>query len=284
MDELFRDFRPNYISHPYPPYHTGEYLEEYFFNRYNRSLEGRRKYIPVCWTSCYIEGRTEGLQERLDRLDRLSSYFVVSQHDDAIKETLPPDTIHFNAGGNILKDNNIPIPLICSEMPIEHYHKNKERDILASFIGSNTHRIRGKLYEYYANSENIIINMKGWNPRVKNYDYNNYIDISLRSRFMLCPRGYGPNSFRLYESFQLGCVPVVVTDKIYLPWDDVIDWADIAIIVKEEELKMLEERLYALSESEYDKMRNRGVEIYNKHFKLDRLMCDILRRVNCYGT
>ena len=32
------------------------------------------------------------------------------------------------------------------------------------------------------------------------------------SLFSLCPRGYGPTSFRLYESIQLGSIPVYIAE------------------------------------------------------------------------
>ena len=55
--------------------------------------------IPVFWTNCYLQNETAGLQELLDTLNPHFQYFCVSQHDDAINEKLPPNTLHFNAGG-----------------------------------------------------------------------------------------------------------------------------------------------------------------------------------------
>ena len=61
------------------------------------------------------------IQNFLNSLDPNRKYFTVSQHDDAPREFLPPDTISFSAGGN---RGNIPIPLICSRM--ENIPDNKK--------------------------------------------------------------------------------------------------------------------------------------------------------------
>lgn len=45
---------------------------------------------------------------------------------------------------------------------------------------------------------------------------------------MLCPRGPGTSSFRLYEVMQLGLVPVILSDRWVapagIPWDDCCVW------------------------------------------------------------
>jgi hypothetical protein len=108
--ELFKDYRPAPNYPVYPPYHSGPYLEEYFFDFVKRKkLPEGVFYIPVFWTNCYLSGTIEGLQEKLDSLDPEREYIAVSQHDDAINEKLPPNAQHFNAGGN---KEGLPIPLI----------------------------------------------------------------------------------------------------------------------------------------------------------------------------
>lgn len=51
-----------------------------------------------------------------------------------------------------------------------------------------------------------------------------YVDELLASRFVLCPRGVGTSSFRLFETLQCGRVPVIISDawvpSAHLPWDE----------------------------------------------------------------
>ena len=42
--------------------------------------------------------------------------------------------------------------------------------------------------------------------------------IMSESYFSICPRGYGPTSFRLYESIAAGVVPVYISDSHFLPY------------------------------------------------------------------
>ena len=55
--------RPASISPTYPPYHTGEYLEEYFFKRWNEeNIETDRQYIDVFWTNNFCNSMFAGQQ------------------------------------------------------------------------------------------------------------------------------------------------------------------------------------------------------------------------------
>jgi hypothetical protein len=37
--------------------------------------------------------------------------------------------------------------------------------------------------------------------------------------YCLCPSGSGPNSIRLWEAIEFGCVPVLLSSKLELPQD-----------------------------------------------------------------
>ena len=268
---------------PYPPYHIGLYLEDYFHKVYHELTDKPdRQYIDVTWTACYNNNHTHGLQEALDELDRNGKYFTVSQHDDAVKENLPDDTLCFNAGGN---NGGIPIPLVCSTM----YHPllvcpNKvpleNKNLLCSFVGSVTHPIRSKVYESMKDSPNCSFHLKDWNPEVSNQDQSIFVNISTRSKFVLCPRGYGLNSFRLYECFQLGSVPVIITDKFFLPWSDELDWNEFAVLIHEDMIPEIYNVLSNIDDEHYQRMLDRGMELYKDYFTLKGVCNQIFRRLN----
>lgn len=270
----FSEYRIKASHGPYPPYHTGPYLEDYFFSYYNSSRKrSDREYIPVSWTACYTENRTVGLQRLLNQLDRNKSYFTVSQHDDAIKEALPPDTLCFNAGGNT---GGIPIPLVCSKIPNP---PKKQKDLLCSFVGSSTHQIRTMIWAAINHKEDTFINLKNWEAAVKKDDVNLYLNVAARSKFLLCPRGYGLNSFRLYEAFQLNSVPVVISDQFYLPWQDELDWNQFAVLMKKDEIPVLYDKLKSITDSRYASLLSNGKRLYEKYFTLEGTCHQILKRV-----
>jgi hypothetical protein len=271
--DIFRP-KPNYPV--YPPYHFGLYLEDYFINEWEKSeVNSDRDFIAVSWTSYYNNGCDRGtLQSYLNTLDKNKKYFVVCQHDDAPIEDLPPDTLIFSAGGNFLNKNVIPIPLICSQIP--EIPKSK-KDIFCSFVGSNTHRIRQKIYEKYKNI--FYFDQSNWQPSISNEKLNNFLNITTRSKFSLAPRGYGPTSFRLYEIFQLNSVPVYVSDRHYLPWSDEIVWKDICVLISENEINDIENILNNISEEKYNSMLKNINKIYSKYFTFEGVYANIIKRI-----
>lgn len=274
LEKTFEKYRPAPSYPVYPPYHTGFYLEDYFYDWYYRNnIETERVLIPVSWTTCYIENKESGLQQLLDNLNQSKKYFTVCQFDDGIKHRLPKDTIQFNAGGN---SGGIPIPLVCSKIPPKDIEKFKsEKTKLCSFVGSFTHPIREKMYNEFSGKINCEIFIKQWNPSVRENEYQTYLSSALRSKFLLCPRGYGLNSFRLYEAFQLGCVPVVISDKLFLPWQDTLDWSDFSVVVNN--CENLYFNLENISDKCYNSMLKVGQELFEKYFSLEGVCKQVVR-------
>lgn len=55
------------------------------------------------------------------------------------------------------------------------------------------------------------------------------------SEFNLCARGGGNFSMRLYQTLSAGRIPIIVQSETDLPWEDRIDWNQIAVVVHEGE-------------------------------------------------
>jgi len=274
-----KQFRPIPEYPVYPPYHKGEYLEDYFFTRFNKeNPDISRNYIGISWTTLYCDNKRQGLQEYLNNLPRDKKYFTVSQHDDAPIENLPPDTICFSAGGNIRGNNITSIPLVCSKIPIE-LPNDIDKSILASFVGSATHPIRIKMIEACKENKNIIIYMKNWTPAVNQNEFDTFINLTAHSKFCLCPRGYGLNSFRLYEAMQLESIPVIITDNFYLPWQDELNWNEFSVLISEQELPNISNILLKYNDDEILKMRDKLKQLWKTHFSLDGMYNNIIKRL-----
>lgn len=61
-----------------------------------------------------------------------------------------------------------------------------------------------------------------------------------RATFCLCPLGWAPWSPRIFESVQIGCIPVIIADDIILPFENYFNWERIAVRVKEADVPRLE--------------------------------------------
>lgn len=288
MIEKFKKYLVKAQSPAYPPYHTGPYLEEYFLYYYFKNIEKfknlKHQYIPVLWTELYLHAASlvDDLQNDLNELDKDKFYFTVSQHDDAPFQQLPPNTINFSAGGN--QPNTIPIPLICS--PITNV-KDVEKDIFCSFVGSITaplegwglvsHNLRMKMLETLVDKKDYVLKPKSWTNEVKKERQDLFLDLTSRSKFTLCPRGYGATSFRLYEAMQLKSIPVYIYyDKPHLPFVDRINWNDICVLLNIDDIDKLDGILKNISDDRYSEMLKKIEEIYPKYFSLDGMCNGIL--------
>ncbi len=286
MEINFKDLRIP-LDHPtYPPYHQGYYMEEYFYNFYIKNKEDfdRIGYtlIPIFWTNVYImetkgANRRRLIQPYLNALPD-TKYFTVSQHDDAVSEKLPPGTISFEGGGN---GNGVPLPLICSKLPITH-NNEVDKDIFCSFVGSNTHPIRDKIKQIYDSDKDFNLHMKPWTDTIPRNQLEFFIDITTRSKFSLCPRGYGAQSFRFYEILQLNSIPVIVYDKEWLPFKSEIDYESFCVLIKASEVPTLKDRLLSITQKQQDNMLKQGKIIYEKYFTLEGMSKQILTTLENY--
>jgi len=278
------------VSPKYPPYHTGKYLEEYFFQRWNEeNISSDREYIDVFWTNVFCNAMFAGkqyqnIQNELDQtLNPEGKYFTVSQFDDGPFENFPEDTLIFSAGGNREGDNIIPIPLICSPIPKELI-SSKEKTIFASFVGSrNTHPIRMDMCNHLRGKEGYKITAGNWSTTVPIENFKRFVDITCSSKFALAPRGYGKSSFRLYEILQLGTVPVYISDVHYLPWMDELDWNDFCVPINEDEIEYIDTILKSISDVEYNRLLENGRKVYEEYFSLEGIFKNIVKRLCNYG-
>jgi hypothetical protein len=247
-------FRPDILVN-YPPW-ADELLEPYFYKWINseaRDMSGWI-YIDVFWTNLYVNADQFGkpydssaLQKWLDHLPD-GKYFTIVQHDDGIREKLPSRTVVFALGGSKGKGSLIePLPLIYLDNlnRLENYEK-KFKDIFCSFIGSMTH-------------------VTGWTNQVSGNNQQVFLDLTSRSIFSLCPRGYGETSFRFYEVFKLGAIPVYIwEDHEWLPFKNKIDYSKLCISIPSSDLPTLYEKLKQITPQQIQEMRDYYQTV--KHF------------------
>jgi len=135
-----------------------------------------------------------------------------------------------------------PYPLY----PVMHYRRgdsfvNKalsERKYLYSFIGSFQSELyltpaRKWIFELPYRDDSIIIERSGWHFEQDVYHFQlngeseaeaqkivrerqekEYIQVMEETVFCLCPSGSGPNSIRLWEALEFGCIPVLISDSL----------------------------------------------------------------------
>lgn len=94
-----------------------------------------------------------------------------------------------------------------------------------------------------------------------------YASMIKRSKFVLCPRGHGAATFRLYETLAAGRVPVVISDD-WLPPPRAA-WAQAIVRVAERRVRHLPEELERL-EPEWPALRAHATGLWAAHFAPSR--------------
>lgn len=278
----------------YPPFKKGFYLEEYFLDKllYNDIIL-KRKYIPALWTNFQIEGwfnsQKNEMQKKLDDWIQENpsdnGYFTVVQHDDGPLLKLPNNTIIYGAC-----NGDIPIPLIYEDnnntLELKQKRTFNEKYILCSFIGNITSNhilpnVRKEIFNLLSNSTNFkLINSGGWSPDVKKNLQDIFINTTINSKFALAPRGYGRSSFRFFECFKLGTIPVYIWNDInWLPFTNVIDYTKLCIVIHVSELNNLNDLLLSIDEEKYNNMLKYYDEI-KYLFELEGMSNQIIKEIN----
>ena len=253
----------------YPPFKNGLYKEEYFLKKYlELTPKTKRKYIPALWTNFQIEGwfqsKKKNMQDSLDEWLKNNpceyGYFTVVQYDDACLLKLPQNTIIYGSCSG-----SVPIPLIYQDLnnTLENIPKKRfnEKNILCSFVGNITSNnvepnVRKLMFNILSNSNNFhLINSGGWNPVVNKQNQNIFINTTINSKFALAPRGYGRSSFRFFEIFKLGTIPIYIwNDYNWLPFKDEINYDKLCISLHVSQLNKLESILTSITEEQYNKI------------------------------
>lgn len=260
----------------YPPFKNGLYLEEYMFDYMYKTErvhdKSGRLYLPILWTNFQIKPwffqQKEEMQQILNQYicenPCEKGYFVVVQHDDGPMLWLPHNTVIYGACSG-----NIPIPLVYQDQNkilIQTPRKSfAEKSILCSFIGTLTHNVRRTILDkLYGNSSFIFYTNNSWTDNVSKDNQDFFLKYTVDSKFALAPRGYGRSSFRFFEIYKLGTIPIYVWDDIeWLPYKELIDYSKICISLNisnigelESILLNIDEVKYAEMWAEYDKIKH----------------------------
>ena len=257
---LGKQFRPS-TSHVYPPFKHGRYMEEYVYDYFlQHDIMTDAVYLPIFWTNLQNHPGFQQMKPKYNALlqTALQSmpatvYFTIVQHDDGPLLDLPPHTIIFGAC-----TGSIPLPLIYEDSSNRLLQEARlEKTYLASFVGSLTHPVREQLCNAIKDNDDMFCQgKKGWSSSVPHEAADQFVSITLQSKFCLAPRGYGRSSFRFVEAMLLDTIPVYIWDDLcWLPYQEHIDYSAFSICIQEKEMNKTHEILSQISEERYKEMK-----------------------------
>lgn len=134
----------------------------------------------------------------------------------------------------------------CENSSTRYSVMGSERKYLFSFLGaSRSHPIRLKILNLsYPNSYlKDTTGKNSWQltPDERAKFESAYAEISRDSYFILCPRGIGVNTYRLYETMEMGLCPVIISDE-WVPFEGP-DWDNFSIRIAEKDIDNIPEIL-----------------------------------------
>jgi hypothetical protein len=135
---------------------------------------------------------------------------------------------------------------------------------LFSFLGrTSTHKVRRELLQLDA-PETPIVDVAHAAARIEHFDYKaTYARLMAESKFILCPRGFGASSIRLFESMRAGRAPVIISDAWREP--PVGDWSLFSIRIRESDVKHIP-RLLKEREGDAEAMGARARTVFEENF------------------
>ena len=95
-----------------------------------------------------------------------------------------------------------------------------------------------------------------------------YVDLILNSRFSLCPAGWAPVSFRIYESMAFGRCPVIIADNFVPPAGP--DWKAFALFLPENNMAALGSFLLQ-HEHSYKKLGAQALRAWDEFFGPEKI-------------
>lgn len=166
-------------------------------------------------------------------------------------------------------------------LPLPFYQQPKQ--YLFSFIGRNSHPIRKKLFRMtWPGKDVLVADSTREYEHFKDQDLNRremqirYWEAMAQSKFVLCPRGAGASSIRLFEVMWAGVAPVIISDGWIPPLGP--GWKEFAICIPHRSLDRTYEIL-KFHESEYQDRGRLAAAAYAKWFSYENAWDQMLAMI-----
>ncbi len=197
--------------------------------------------------------------------------FFNDDNDVPISDKLPTNLVVYRTSINKTKQrkNEIPMPAWSEDFGVSKIRTRQKKPVV-SFCGAITHPVRYSCIERLKVSGNLktsfIIRSAFWggNPHGENLR-KEYKSNMKSSDLVLCCRGAGNFSFRLYETLSCGKVPIILDTDIALPCNDVINWDRFIITTPENIVSDIKQWWENMDDNKYAEVQRYSRSIYEKY-------------------
>jgi len=111
-----------------------------------------------------------------------------------------------------------------------------------------------------------------------------YVQNIVESDYVVCTRGAGNFSYRLYETLSCGRIPVFVDTDCVLPYDFLVDWREHCVWVEEDDLPQIGERVLefheGLGEKEFVELQHHCRRFWEQYISPEGFFSNFHRHFN----
>jgi hypothetical protein len=171
---------------------------------------------------------------------------------------------------NTRRNNEFSFPAFTGDYFDEYNKYNFNRKL--GFCGAITNTLRGEVLQILSNSTkietNFIIRSGFWAPELtKDIAREQFVENLKNNTFILCVRGAGNFSYRLYETLMMGRIPIIINSNQVLPFEDIIDYSTFSIRLQYDNLieDGLNNIIKSISDSDISMMQNNARIIWEEY-------------------
>lgn len=186
-----------------------QHLLEIAFKDYNHSLEiTDQKEAIVIIPGAYQAYLIDDINYQLSKLNKCVVIITSDEENNFPIDKLRHKNMKVFATYPTVQMENVGWLPIGYPPQADAIHNCFEKSIDWFFAGQVNHKSREEMVENVKNIPNGELHISGGFAQGLSHD--EYYRLMERSKIVLCPNGnISPDSFRLYESLEAGCIPIV---------------------------------------------------------------------------
>jgi len=198
------------------------------------------EHIDDCDIILYPFKLDQGIKKYIDISEQSGKKLVCFYNDDNSTPTCLPSNVEVYRTSILSskrKVNEYSMPAWSQDFNdiVKVNYRNYGKPVVG-FCGAITDGSRKqviqKLEQNKSIDTNFVIRDNFWGGKIHDRQIRmEYIHHMQSVDFVLCCRGAGNFSYRLYECLSLGRIPIIVNTDIELPCSDVIDWSTVGVII-----------------------------------------------------
>lgn len=219
--------------------------EEYklFFENKNNILkktsleECEYIFLPYKW-----DGEIKKINHLFANKKQVISFF--NDDYEGILEIPKNNFILFRTSTNrsVIKSNERIMPAFCESFDFIEPEISKKSISFCGNVDSFRKEIFLQIEKNSLLDTNFIFRQGFWAPEIKDKKIarKEFVENIQNSLFVLCMRGAGNFSYRLYETLSCGRIPIIINSNLKLPLQKYLNWNEFSIIIEKEEIRFLD--------------------------------------------